>query len=207
MSITVYGASGTGSAIIEMALELAGIPHIVKEIVYDKPGPTRDALFEVNPLGQLPAVIFEDGTIMTESLAILMAIDDRCHELGLVPARGEPERLRFLRWAVYLVAAVYPTFTYGDEPERWIYSDAAAGKTLRHTTDKRREGLLEVLEHEADAEGPFFLGARFSAIDLYLAVMINWRPSREWFEWKAPKLMRSALATRAKPGLSASLAR
>lgn len=207
MAITVYGNRDSGSVIVEMAFELAGIPYTVKEIAYEKPGPTRDALFDVNPLGQLPAVVLEDGTIMTETLAILMAIDDMNPAIGLVPKAGEPERNRFLRWAVYLVAAVYPTYTYGDEPDRWVYNEAAAGKNLRQTTDKRREGLYQVLEAEAHPDGPFFFGPRFTAIDLYLAVMIGWRPGKEWFEWKAPRLLRAALAVRSKPELANAFGR
>ncbi|MFO0750539.1 MAG: glutathione S-transferase family protein [Myxococcota bacterium] len=207
MTITVYGARHSGSVIVELALDLAKIPYVVEEIAYDKPGPQRDVLFDVNPIGQVPAVRLDDGTILTETLAIIQAIDDMAPEAGLVPARGEPERNRYLRWSTYLVAAVYPTFTFGDEPDRWLRPFPEAQKQLRRSTDERREALWSVMEDEADPTGPWFLGQRFSAIDLYLAVMLGWRPGREWFEKKTPRLTRAAVAARARPEVSRALAR
>ncbi|MBZ4236614.1 hypothetical protein LAM40_24290, partial [Mycobacterium tuberculosis] len=39
---------------------------------------------------------------------------------------GDPARARFLRLLVWIVANIYPTFTYGDYPERWAPRDAEA---------------------------------------------------------------------------------
>ncbi|HQZ45576.1 MAG TPA: hypothetical protein PK042_05645, partial [Usitatibacteraceae bacterium] len=36
----------------------------------------------------------------------------------------------FYRWIAYLVSAVYPTFTFGDDPGKWV-GDEAGGKRLR----------------------------------------------------------------------------
>ena len=48
---------------------------------------------------------------------------------------------------------------------------------------------------ESEAKGPWFLGDRRSAIDLYLAAMTRWRPGVLWFAKNAPKL--TAIAKRA----------
>jgi GST-like protein len=52
-------------------------------------------------------------------------------------------------------------------------------------------------------EGPWFLGARFSALDIYVTVMTRWTPRRAWFAANTPKL--GALAARgdAVPELAA----
>jgi GST-like protein len=60
---------------------------------------------------------------------------------------------------------------------------------------------------EAAAAAPWFLGARLSALDLYLAVMTNWRPRRAWFAAARPKLHAAALAAAAHPRLAACFAR
>ncbi len=41
---------------------------------------------------------------------------------------------------------------------------------------------------ETEAGAPWFLGERFSALDLYTAVFTRWRPRRAWFAEHAPKL-------------------
>ena len=103
----------------------------------------------------------------------------------------------FYRWAVFLVAAVYPTFTYGDDAKKWVGGDEAAGKALRESTNVHRQNLLKQMEAACGA--PHFLGRRFSAIDLYLAAMSHWRPGRDWWKANVPKLLAAADAATAKP--------
>ena len=45
------------------------------------------------------------------------------------------------------------------------------------------------------AGAPWFLGERFSALDLYLAAMTRWRPGVLWFAKRTPKI--AAIAKRA----------
>jgi GST-like protein len=54
---------------------------------------------------------------MTETAAIALMILDQRPDLA--PAPGTPQRPQFQRLLVWLVANVYPTFTYADYPERW----------------------------------------------------------------------------------------
>lgn len=140
----------------------------------------------------MPTLVLPGGEVMTESLAMLHYLDDQAPKAGLIPPRADPTRAAFYRWAVFLIAAVYPTYTYGDEPGKWVAGEEAA-KDLRETTDRHRMALWRQLESEA--KSPWFLGERFSALDLYIAVMTNWRPRRKWFEAKTPKI--AAIAKRA----------
>ena len=55
---------------------------------------------------------------------------------------------------------------------------------------------------EAEAGAPWFLGDRFSALDLYIAVMTRWRPRRAWFAAHAPKLHGIALAAERVPEIA-----
>jgi len=56
---------------------------------------------------------------------------------GLFPAPHDPLRRDALRWLVFLVAAVYPTFQYGDEPDKWS-GDAGRRCATRPTRTARR---------------------------------------------------------------------
>ena len=79
---------------------------------------------------------------------------------------------------MFLVAAVYPTFTYGDDPARWVANEAG-GKQLRESTDAHRKVLWKMVEADV-GNGPHWLGKNFSALDVYVAVMGRWRPRVEW---------------------------
>lgn len=188
----LLACKGCGSVIVESAFALAGIPLEVEEVDYSEGSPTRERLLAVNPLGQVPVLVLPDGTVLTESLAILHYVNDLEPSVDLIPPPGDPTRKAFYRWSVFLVAALYPTWTYGDDPKKWI-ADEAGAKLLRESTDEHRKTLWKQLE--AEVKGPWFLGERRSALDLYLAAMTRWRPGILWFAKNTPKLV--AIAKRA----------
>ena len=185
----MLGCKGCGSAIVEAALVLAGIPYEREEVNYETKEGHDKLAHAGNPLAQVPTVIMPDGTVMTESAALVLYIDGLVPELGLVPSLKDPLRREFLRWLMFLVAAVYPTFTYGDEPSKWSESGA---QELRESTDDHRKSLWRLVE--GAVRGPWFLGDRPSALDIYVSVMTRWRPRREWFAEACPRLHKIALA-------------
>lgn len=144
-----------------------------------------------------------DGEVMTESAAIALYLADQVP--GLAPPAGSPDRAAFLRWLVYLVSAIYPTFTYGDWPERYV-SDPIAAKAFRASTDAVRQDNWRQVEIGAAAT-PWFLPGGFSALDIYIRMMTAWRPRRAWFQANCPKLHAVALAADAEPRLVAVWAR
>jgi GST-like protein len=188
----LLGCKGCGSAIVEAAFALAGVLLETEEVDYSPGSATRERLLAVNPLAQVPTLVLPDGRILTESLAILHYLNDLEPGAELIPPPGERTRAAFHRWSVFLVAAVYPTFTYGDDPRKWV-ADEAGAKILRESTDRHREALWQQVE--AAAGSPWFLGERWSALDLYVAVMTRWRPGILWFAKRTPKL--AAIAKRA----------
>ena len=197
----VFTARGWGSVLAEAVLSSAGIPYERDEVDPSEPGPGRDRLRAANPLGQLPTVVLPDGAVLTESAAIVLHVAELVPEAGLAPPPGAPDRAAFLRWLVFLVAAVYPTFTYGDEPARWV---TTASDELRRSTDEHRKKLWKQLE--GVAAGPWFLGERFSALDIYIGVMTRWRPGRAWFAKSCPRLHAIAEAADGRPAIASLLA-
>jgi GST-like protein len=201
----LIGCAGCGSVIVESAFNLAAMPYNYEEIDYSDDSPTRPRLLDVNPLGQVPGLVLPDGQVITESFAMMHWLQDQSPSTPLVPPKGDPSRTAFYRWGVFLVAALYPTWTYGDDGKKWVGGDEVAGKALRASTDAHRQRLLKQMELACKA--PHFLGERFSAIDLYLATMIHWRPGRKWWEPNVPKLTAVADAAKAKPEVGRTLAR
>ena len=197
---TLIGSVGTGSVIAELMLVQADLPYELETIPYLEEGPQRERLLALNPLGQVPVLILPDGTVMTESAAIALHIADRVPSAGLLPAPDAPERAAFLRWLIFIVAAIYPTFTYADEPERWTLAGPAADE-LWQRAFAHRESLWRYLEGQV-AGTPWFLGGAMTALDLYLGVMTHWRPRRAWFATNCPKIHAIARAVEAQPRLA-----
>ena len=188
---TVFSVPGWGSALAEAMVALCGAPlHIEDVSGFDRPGEARDRLLQVNPLGQVPTLLLPEGPVITESGAIALLLSERHPRAGLAPRPGSSSRPAFLRRLIWLVATVYPTFTYGDYPQRWVSDET---KALRTSTDTYRENLWRGLESDVGADN-WVLGEELSALDIYVAVMTHWRPRRAWFARECPRL--SAIATR-----------
>lgn len=194
--ITVYGVPGWGSALSEVMLTLAEIPyHFVNVDGFDQPGEQQERLKKLNPLGQVPTLQLDDGSIMTESAAVaLMVLDQRP---DLAPPVGTPERQQFWRLLVWLVANVYPTFTYADYPERWA---SAAPEQLQENCKAYRKSLYLWLESQLKA-APYAFGETLTLLDIYICVMRTWGPRHAWFKEHTPKFSAIADAVCRVPAL------
>jgi len=191
---TLYARAGWGSVLTEAQLAWYGLPYRIEEVgdlFEDKNASGK--LRAINPLMQLPTLLLPDGQVMTESAAITLHLAEVTGRDDLVPP---PPRPRFLRWLVFLVANIYPTFTYADVPARFVAGEEAQ-KSFEANVNAYALRLWGMMEKEAGA--PWFLGSRFTALDLFIAVMTKWRPRRPWFAANAPRLHAIAAATESLP--------
>jgi GST-like protein len=196
----LHGRPGWGSAIVEAQLAFYEVPYRLVEVgdLFDSSA-AREALQPLNPLAQVPTLVLPDGTVMTESAAITLHLADITRSVELVPAAQSRDRGPFLRWLVFLVANVYPTFTYADLPGRFVKTPGA-DQPFRAEVDAYAQRLWRIVEAAAGA--PWFLGERLSALDLFLAVMTHWRPNQAWFAEHAPRLAAAATRAAALPAVA-----
>lgn len=183
---TLYAAKGGGSMIVELAFAQTELPLKIVDVPWKDTGWKSKKLKPFNPLGQVPTLTMPNGDVLTESAAIILHIADRVPEAMLMPPLGDADRAQFLRWLIFLVSAVYPTFTYGDDPKRWLDGDEQAGQKLRTATDDHRKMLWKYVEKQI--KGPWFLGKKHTALDFYIWTMSHWRPGKDWMAAECPKL-------------------
>lgn len=62
--ITLYGSKRSGSVATEAALELAGVG--CEKLDADEQDPGYEALKRVNPLGQVPTLVHDDGSVFAD---------------------------------------------------------------------------------------------------------------------------------------------
>lgn len=194
--ITLYGVPGWGSAIGEIMLTMADIPYrLINVDGFDRPGPQRDLLQKRNPLCQVPTLELENGTILTETAAIALMVLDKCPDLA--PPIGHADRPQFQRLLIWLVANVYPTFTFADYPERWAPD---APEQLKDNCIAYRKTLYAWLDNHLKAT-PYAFGEQLTLIDAYIVVMRTWGPRHDWFAANTPKITAIADAMCQRPEL------
>ena len=197
----LFARPGWGSALVEAQLAWYGLGYETEDVDdLFVSAAAQETLRPINPLAQLPTLLLPDGQVMTESAAITLHLAETTGRTDLVPAAGEAARPAFLRWLVFVVANIYPTFTYADVPARFVPGEEAQ-KGFRANVDAYAQRLWRQLEDVAAA--PWFLGERFSALDLYVGVMTRWRPRRGWFAQACPRLHAIASRVDAEPRLAA----
>jgi len=198
---TLFSRKGWGSVIVEAQLAFYGLTFRLEEVddLFNSAA-ARERLAAINPVAQLPTLLLPEGAVMTESAAITLHLADVTSSDALVPPAGDPARPQFLRWLVFLVANIYPCFTYADDPARFV-AGAEAQAAFRQSVDRYEEGLWTMVEQTAAA--PCFLGEAFCALDIYIAAMTRWRPRRPWFAEHCPALAQIATRTDAMPKLEA----
>jgi GST-like protein len=191
--LTLYGTQGSGSAAIEAALAVAGLEATLVDAASWQPSPGLDALRRVNPLAQIPTLVLDDGSVLTESAAILIHLGLAHPASGLL-ASDPTERAQQIRGLVYIAANCYAAIGVLDYPDRWFPDPEDAVRTAMQARGRAR--LHELWELFADQfpARPWLSGERLGALDLLAAVVSKWAGTRQ------------ALAE-SRPGFSQLLAR
>lgn len=205
MGYVLYGDTGSGSATVEMALAEAGQPVELREVPLAGDHQLAAGYRALNPMGRIPTLILPDGTVLTESLAILLSIADSFPAAGLPPPPGDPGRAVALRWMALMAGEFYPHVTRWDYPARFS-ADPAHAEAIGARALEMGHAILRVVEEHAgltgDPAAPFLLGARFSVADIYLGVLSRWMGGRVWSPAHAPRLNTLAEAVGARPAIA-----
>lgn len=124
-----------------------------------------DDFLKVNPKGQVPALLLDDNTLLTEGVAIMQYLADSVADRQLLAPVGSINRYKTLEWLNFIATELHKGFTplfRPDTPEE--YKPA-----VRALLDKK---LAYVDESLANAE--WITGSRFSIADAYLFTVLRW---------------------------------
>jgi GST-like protein len=187
----LYGSRNSGSAAVEAALEMTRAPYrIVDAATWNKTAAFNE-LKRVNPLHQIPTLLTPDGTVLSESAAILIHLGLAHPRAKLLPANAS-QRAQALRALVFIVANCYAAIGVIDYPERWHgKGDKDADERLRKGARRRLHKLWCVFADTFAADAgkkktPFLFGAQPDAADLLAAVVSRWSGTRKHLAKQRP---------------------
>jgi GST-like protein len=202
----LFGHQGSGSAAIEIALAIAGVPHRTVTAASWDDKSAVDELTRVNPLAQIPTLVWPDGSVMTESAAILVELGLRHPKSGLLPAAPK-ERAQAIRGLVYVAANCYAAIGVIDYPERFCTPcDEATAERIRAGTKARLHQLWERFADQFDA-APWLGGEHIGALDVLAAVVSKWSGSRPHIEHRRPAFFALLQRIEAHPRVTPVFAR
>jgi glutathione S-transferase len=132
----------------------------------------KPAYLALNPNHRVPTLVHGDR-VLYESAAILLYLCENHPEAGLMPLPGEAGRHLFLQWMFYF------TNTLQEELQHWWHADnyldsGAAQAELKTVAERRLHGMFSQIDTVLGQGGPYMLGHRFSAADLFLVMLCRW---------------------------------
>lgn len=136
-------------------------------------GKDQDRVKELNPLGQVPILVLDDGEPLVDSATILDHLDDRVGpERALVPRTGESRRR--------VMAAVTLACGLADKARLQMYELLFRPESLRHPPLLARlhgQMLGAAVELEklcASSTTPYLFGDRISQADITLGCAVTY---------------------------------
>jgi GST-like protein len=159
----------------------------------------------VNPLRQVPTLVYPGGEVMTESAAILIDLADRHPAANLAPHLDDPMRRQYLRWMLYVASAIYALY--------WIKPDVSrigAPQDMKKQVIDAVHTRISANWKNMDAQlypSRYLLGDNLGVLDLYVTVVSRFGPWRGRFYQTAPKMAEVVRRVDGDPRLAAFWAR
>ena len=193
----LYYTPGACSLSPHIALLEAGLPYeLVKVDLRAKKLENGDDFLNVNPKGQVPAVQFDSGDLVTEGPVIVQMIADKAGK-NLAPARDSDERYKMLEWLNFITTELHKNLGP-------MFSPVLADDAKAFFKD-RTMGKFKYLE-TAIAGRDYLMGKQFTVADGYLFTMLMWATDRLKFDLSAmPNLLAYKARVAARPKVQEAL--
>ncbi len=118
--------------------------------------------YQVNPKGYVPALVLDDGRMLTEGPAIVQYLADLKPDMGLIPRSGF-ERYKVIEWLTFINGEIHKAFSvlFGKDETAKIAAREKLGQRFAYVGQALGENL-------------YLTGDGFTLADAYLFVMLRW---------------------------------
>lgn len=147
---------------------------------------------DIYPLGLVPALRIDDGSLLTENAAVLQYLAARFPDAGLAPT-GDLERARLQQWLCFIGTELHKAMFIP------LFDKKAPEGTKSHTLAKSQSRLNFLNGHLTGRE---FLLDRFSVADAYLCTVLNWTEPAQVDLKSCPAIKEYHLRIAARPSVA-----
>jgi glutathione S-transferase len=138
---------------------------------------------QVNPLGYVPALLLDDGTLLTEGPAIVQYIADQVPSKRLAPPNGTIERTKLQAWLNFFSSEMHKG-AFGPLFYKGISESEQSKKVFRH---RLRARYAHLDRHLGDHE--YLMGNDFTIADAHFFAVTNWAPRVDFDLSAYPKVL------------------
>ena len=150
----------------------------------------------INPKGQVPALLLDDGSLLTEGVAIVQYLADRVPDRQLIPPAGTLSRYHAIEWLNFVASDLHKGFSPLFNP-----------KTPEEYLEIARAKLEQHFRYLDDtlAQRHYLLGSRFSVADAYLFTVLRWAVALQFDLQRYPNRAGYMKRVAARPAVAAAL--
>lgn len=200
--LALYYYPGNASLLPHMILREIGAEFELRLVDRGQNAQKSAEYLKLNPSGRIP-VLIDGDLVQFETAAVALYLADKFPEAGLAPAAGTPERAAFYRWLIHLTNTPQVEFRAWFYPNEHV-ADEAAAPSVKEAAGQRLNRMFDVISEQL-GDKTWLLGDRFSAVDLFLFMLIRWgrgmpRPPRS-----IPNLNALAERVLARPAVQKAL--
>ncbi|CFQ57103.1 glutathionine S-transferase [Yersinia frederiksenii] len=149
-----------------IVLREAGLDFSIESVdLATKKTETGEDYLSINPKGQVPALLLDDGSLLTEGVAIVQYLADKVPDRHLIAPSGTLSRYHAIEWLNFVATELHKGFSplfNSKTPEEYK-------AIARERLDKQFSYVDSVL-----AQHDYLLGKKFSVADAYLFTVTRW---------------------------------
>lgn len=162
----LYFSPGVCSLASHIVVRELNLPvELVKVDLRTKQTAKGENFSAINKKGYVPALQFDDGSLLTEGVAILQYLADQKPESNLAPVNGSLARYKLQEWLTFINSEIHKSYSP-------LFNKDTPDQTKKACLEKLdlRHGF--VAEHLANHN--FLLGEQFTVADAYLFTTMTW---------------------------------
>jgi glutathione S-transferase len=197
MSMKLYYSPGACSLSPHIALLEAGLPYdLVKVDLRAKKVENGDDYLKVNPKGQVPALVMDNGELLTEGPVIVQIIADKAAGKNLAPSRDSTERYKLQEWLNYITGELHKNFGLMFSP--------VLGDDAKAFFKDRVMGKFKYVDSVIGGRD-YLMGKQFTVADGYLFTMLIWADRLKFDLSAMPNLLAYKARVAARPKVQEAL--
>jgi glutathione S-transferase len=172
MMLKLFFSPGACCMSCHITLEMTHTPFELVYVGKNADEKTRAEFLKVNPLGAVPAVLFDDHKVLTQNIAILEYIADQKPEAKLIAPTGTWERAEIMKWLSFVAADLHKSFSPLFRLSS-ISANPEAQSDIKKWAFANIEKYLSLLEKHL-SDKTYLVGEHFTIADAYLFTVYQW---------------------------------
>jgi glutathione S-transferase len=130
---------------------------------------SRKDFYKINPKGNVPCIVLDNGEILNENIACLMFIADMAIKENKKTLIGEKNNIYLIYQNLsYIASELHATIGLFFNPE--IKFDMNVHTIIKNIFDRK----MKYLEKHIIKTDSFIVGSTFTVVDSYLHIVLSW---------------------------------